>query len=95
MSPWEAVGACIATAIGLYLIGSWLLDRSIRARREEDLEIDRWQRTARNAARRNETKVRSDLAKARAALDLTTCQAIWNITQHDVPHQTRRTEEDQ
>ncbi|MGW6703560.1 hypothetical protein ACWGDE_01520 [Streptomyces sp. NPDC054956] len=102
MSPGEAAAVTVAVICAAvyvaYRILCWLLDRSIRARREENLELDRWQQTAYDAARRNEDDVRRDLAKAKAALDLTTCLAIWNITPHDIPHQTRktrRTEEDQ
>lgn len=44
---------------------------------------------------RTEADVQADRADARRALDLATCIAIWDITPHDIPHQTRRTEEDQ
>lgn len=99
MSPAEA-GAVTLTVIvvailAAYRILCWLLDRHIRARREENLELDRWQQTAADAVRRDEDDVRRDLAKAKAALDLTTCLAIWDITPHDIPHQTRRTEDPQ
>jgi len=99
VSPAEA-GAATVTAICLavlaaYRILCWLLDRNIRARRDENRELDQWQQTAADAARRSEADVQADLAKARAALDLTTCLAIWQATQHDIPHQTRRTEDNQ
>ncbi|MGW6946132.1 hypothetical protein ACWGHD_04315 [Streptomyces xanthophaeus] len=51
-----------------------------------------------STAARTEADVQEDLAKARAALDFATCIAIWQITPHDIPQQTRhhpRTEEDQ
>ena len=100
MSADEMVGACLAAAVGLLVIAThgWDAWHKRRARHEEDLELDRWQQTAADAARRDESDVKADLAKARAALDLTTCLAIWNVTPHDIPHQTRktrRTEEDQ
>jgi hypothetical protein len=55
VSPGEAAAATVivicAAVYVAYRILCWLLDRSIRARREEDLELDRWQQTAADAAR--------------------------------------------
>ncbi|WP_327307948.1 hypothetical protein OG730_34750 [Streptomyces sp. NBC_01298] len=92
MSPGDWVWACIGTASGLIFLSSYGWD--VWHKRHTDR---RFQATAKQAARapRDEDAVRTDLAKARAALDLTTCLAIWDITPHDIPHQTRRTEEDQ
>lgn len=94
MTPWEIVGACITGAVGLIWLSFSVLDWRIRRRTDR-----RFQTTATQAARapRDEDDLRRDLAKARAALDLTSCLAIWDITPHDIPHQTRgprRTEED-
>ena len=66
---------------------AWAWYGAIRADRKH------WQRTT--AARRTEADVRAHHAKIRAANDLTTCLAIWQATTHDIPQQTRRTEEDQ
>lgn len=51
---------------------------------------------------RTEDDVRADVTAAKAdrdqlqaADDLTACLAIWDATQHDIPHQTRRTEDNQ
>lgn len=64
----------------------------------------RFQASARAAARapRTAAQVQRDLDAAKAdrqqvqaALDLAECLAIWNATQHDIPHQTRRTEDNQ
>lgn len=99
MTAGETVGACIATAIGLYLVGSWAL--GIRIRRSNRR---RWKHTTRQAARapRTEAEVQHDLDAAKAArrqiqraLDLAECEAIWGATQHGIPHQTRRTEDNQ
>ncbi|MFI8499410.1 hypothetical protein ACIGFK_13075 [Streptomyces sp. NPDC085524] len=91
MSPAEAGSVtvtviCVAV-IAAYRILCWRLDRHIRARRQQRLDLAAWQSHAAQAAR--------DVDAARAARDLAECIAIWNATQHDIPHQTRRTEEDQ
>ncbi|MFE2326086.1 hypothetical protein ACFXD5_19525 [Streptomyces sp. NPDC059385] len=91
MSPAEA-GATTVTVICVAVIAAyrylcWLLDRHIRQRRQERLDLAAWQARAAQAAR--------DANAFRAARDLAECIAIWNRTPHDIPHQTRRTEEDQ
>lgn len=91
MSPAEA-GAATVTVICVAVIAAYrtlcrLLDRHIRARRQERAALAQWQARAAQVAR--------DVDAARAASDLAKCQAIWAATQHDIPHQTRRTEEDQ
>lgn len=99
MTAGETAGACIATAIGLYLIGTWALDLHIRRSNRR-----RWNHTTRQAARapRTEAEVQRDLDAAKAArrqvqsaLDLAECRAIWTATQHDIPHQTRQPRKDQ
>lgn len=99
MSPGETVGACIATAAGLYLIATYGWDAWHKRRTHR-----RFQATAKQAARAPRTKatVAEDVANKKAAreqteaaADLTTCLAILDITPHDIPHQARRTEEDQ
>jgi len=85
---------CLAV-LAAYRILCWLLDRHIRARRDENRELDQWQQTTADAARRSEADVQRDIAKARAALDLATCRAIWPDAPTRITHQTRRTEEDQ
>ncbi|MFJ7269366.1 hypothetical protein ACIQV3_22440 [Streptomyces sp. NPDC099050] len=99
MSPWETVGACIATAVGLYLIATYGWDAWHKRRPDR-----RFQATAKQAARapRDEDAVRRDRAKAKAARDLVEQQAFdLTFTQiiaaefPTIPHQTRRTEEDQ
>lgn len=91
MSPAEAAAATVAVitvgVIALYRFLCWQLDRHIRTRQQERAELARWQDRAAQAA--------ADLDAARSARDLKTCLAIWNTTPHDIPHQTRRTEEDQ
>lgn len=52
-----------------------------------------WEDTT--TARRTEADVHRDLAEARAALDLAECQAMWAATPHNIPQQTRRTEDNQ
>lgn len=82
MTAGEAVGACLGAGICILLAATWGYDawRALRG-------IQRWQRTARQAAH--------DVADTRRARDLATCIAICDATQHDIPHQTHRTEEDQ
>ncbi|MFF4644916.1 hypothetical protein [Streptomyces sp. NPDC001389] len=91
MSPDEAAAATltviVVAVIAAYRILCWLLDRHIRTRRKERAELALWEARAKQAA--------ADLDAARAARDLKTCLAIWNATPHDIPHQTRRTEEGQ
>ena len=82
MSPAEA-GATTVTVIcvaviAAYRILCWLLDRHIRARRQQRLDLATWQARA-----------------AQAARDLAACRAIWPAAPTHIPHQTRRTEEDQ
>ncbi|MFK0045471.1 hypothetical protein ACIQU4_15360 [Streptomyces sp. NPDC090741] len=98
MTAGETAIACIGAA-GLLalaaLAASWAFDRWHKPRTTR-----RFQRTARQAAR-TEATVANDVAAAKkdrlkqAADDLADCLAIWDATQHDIPHQTRRTEEDQ
>lgn len=88
MSPAEA-GAATVTVICLAVLAAYrilcrLLDRHIRARRQERAELADWQARAAQAAR--------DVDAARAARDLTTCKAIW--AQPAIPDHARRTEED-
>lgn len=92
MSAGFLLGWCI---LSVTLAGAWSLYRLCTGQPPPDGR--RFQRTAAEAARsrRTEADVRRDLDKARAALDLADCLAIWDATQHDIPHQTRRTEEDQ
>lgn len=92
MNAYDTVWACTGIAVGLCLIATYGWDAWHKNRTTR-----RFQRSARQAARgpRTEAEVRDDLDKARAALDLAECLAIWNATQHDIPHQIRRTEEDQ
>lgn len=96
MSADETVWACIAAAVGLCLIATYGWDAWHRPR-----TIRRFQASAKKAAR-TEVTVAEDVAAAKtareqheAADDMATCLAIWDITPHDIPHQTRRTEEDQ
>jgi hypothetical protein len=100
MSPSEA-GAATLTVIILailaaYRILCWLLDRHIRARRE----VRRWQQTT--STRRTRADVEADLAAAREARQLVEQHAfdqefarIIAAEFPTIPHQTRRTEEDQ
>ncbi|MEW1803260.1 hypothetical protein ACIGO7_35595 [Streptomyces virginiae] len=85
----------VVIAIGALLI----LASSYRPRSQR-----RFQATARAAARapRTAAEVQRDLDAAKAdrqqvqaALDLGECLAIWNATTHNIPHQTRRTEDNQ
>ncbi|WP_327300426.1 hypothetical protein [Streptomyces goshikiensis] len=95
MSASQVAGACITTVLALILLASWALDRRIKRSTRR-----RFQRTARQAAR-TEADVRSDLAavKARRAqiqaqFDEQFEQIIAGY-QANIPHQIRRTEEDQ
>lgn len=95
MNASETVWACIGIATGVLLIATYGWDAWHKGRTDR-----RFQQTAKQAAR-TETDVLRDLAAAKtqreriqAAADLADCIAIWNTTQHDIPHQTRRTEED-
>lgn len=96
MSAGGMVGACLAATVVIILVASWALNLRTRTR-------DRrcFQRTAKQAAR-TETTVAEDVATKKAsrnqneaAEDMATCLAIWDITPHDIPHQTRRTEDPQ
>jgi hypothetical protein len=82
MSPGDTALACIAAAVGLCCIAPAAFDAWHRPRTHR-----RFQQTAQQAA--------ADVAATRAARDLATCKAIWHTTPHDIPHPTRRTEEDQ
>ncbi|WP_405531583.1 hypothetical protein OG592_27270 [Streptomyces avidinii] len=95
MNASETVWACLGVATGLLLIATYGWDAWHKGRTDR-----RFQRTARQAAR-TETTVAEDVAaekrrrqQVEAAEDLSACLAIWNTTPHDIPHQTRRTEED-
>lgn len=91
MNP-HLVWLCCVLVTGSILAWAW------RSAAHEDRL--RFQQTAADAAR-TEATVAEDVAARKAARqqeatdDLTACLAIWNITPHDIPHQTRRTEEDQ
>lgn len=97
MSAGETVWACIGAAVGLCLIATYGWDAWHRPH-----TIRRFQATARAAARRTEVDVQADLAAARTArnlveqhaFDLTFTQII-TAEFPTIPHQTRRTEEDQ
>ncbi|MFD8949410.1 hypothetical protein ACFV0B_11205 [Streptomyces xanthophaeus] len=78
-----------AAIVAFVFTAAWILRRLTRT---EPADTKRWQQIT---AARTEADVQEDLAKARAALDFATCIAIRQITPHDIPHQTRRTEEDQ
>ncbi|MGW3321088.1 hypothetical protein [Streptomyces virginiae] len=99
MTASETVWVCIGAAAGLLLIATYGWDAWHKGHTDR-----RFQRTAKRAAcePRTEAEVQRDLDAAKAdrrqvqsVLDLTDCIAIWNITPHDIPHQIRRTEEDQ
>ncbi|WP_030304194.1 hypothetical protein [Streptomyces katrae] len=90
MTETEAVGACLATAIGLIWLASKALDWWIRRN-------SRFQRTARKAAR-TETTVAEDAADRRKQREVALLEAWLQTPCHPrntIPHQTRRTEEDQ
>ncbi|MFG2412334.1 hypothetical protein [Streptomyces goshikiensis] len=90
MSASQVAGACITTVVALYFLGSCALD--IRNRRRTRR---RFQRTARDAARAAQTL--RDAAATRRAREIAQlyamCPDVTRITQ--IPHQIRRTEEDQ
>lgn len=67
----------------LFQLACWAID--YRARR-------RWQQTT---AARTEADARADVAAVRRAREIAACNAIWDLTPHDIPHQTRRTEGNQ
>ncbi|MFJ8016189.1 hypothetical protein [Streptomyces sp. NPDC096339] len=90
MSPAEAGATtvlviCVAV-LAAYRYLCWLLDRHIRARRQQRLDLAAWQARAAQAAR--------DVNAARAARDLAACRAIWPDAPTRIPNQTRRTEDD-
>ncbi|MFD8144763.1 hypothetical protein [Streptomyces sp. NPDC059708] len=95
MTAGETAGACIAAAVGILCIAPAAFDRWHRPR-----TIRRFQRTARQAAR-TEADIRRDVAagKARQAqIQARYDERFEQIVaryQADIPHQTRRTEEDQ
>jgi Flp pilus assembly protein TadB len=90
----EAVWACIAVAVGLLVIATTGFDQWHRPRTHR-----RFQRTAQQAARRTEADVRRDLTKARAKRQAVEDAEFDRIIAAEfpagIPHQTRRTEEDQ
>jgi len=96
MTAGETAIACIGAA-GLLclaaLAASWAFDRWHKPRTTR-----RFQRAARQAARRTEADVRRDLAKARTerqAAEDAEFDRIISAEFPTIPHQTRRTEEDQ
>ncbi|GAA3268055.1 hypothetical protein [Streptomyces lavendulae] len=92
MSPAEASAAtltviCVAV-IAVYRILCWLLDRHIRARREERAELARWEAREKQAAADVEAARRQgEIAQLEAWLQLP------NRPKNVIPH--HRTEEDQ
>lgn len=96
MSAGDWVWACIATGAGLMFLASYGWDAWHKHRTDR-----RFQDSAKQAARapRDEDDVRRDLAKAKAAREqLAFDIAFAKITATQfptIPHQTRRTEEDQ
>ncbi|MEU3903265.1 hypothetical protein AB0F20_05550 [Streptomyces goshikiensis] len=95
MSASQVAGACITATLALYFLGSCALD--IRNRRRTR---NRFQHTARQAAR-TEVDVRHDIAVAKARRAEIQAQFDEQFEQiisgyhADIPHQIRRTEEDQ
>ncbi|MFE2850631.1 hypothetical protein ACFXJO_05785 [Streptomyces lavendulae] len=98
MTAHEMAGVCIAAAVGLLFIAPAAFDRWHKPR-----SARRFQQTARKAARapRTEADVRRDLAAAKARqariqarFDKKFVQIVAGY-QADIPHQTRRTEDDQ
>lgn len=97
MSPAEASAATLTVICGAilaaYRILCWLLDRHIRARSE----ARRWQQTT--SARRTSTEADAAAREARALVEqhVTDLKFARIIAAEfpTIPHQTRRTEEDQ
>ncbi|MCY0959932.1 hypothetical protein [Streptomyces sp. H27-H5] len=99
MSPAETAGACVITAVALIWLGFIAFDLWHKPRTTR-----RFQATARAAATwRTEDDVRADLAAAREARRLVEQHAFDVAFQKiiaaeyapQIPHQNRRTEEDQ
>jgi recombinational DNA repair ATPase RecF len=92
MSPAEAAAAtvtviCVAV-IAAYRTLCWLLDRHLRARRAERAELAQWQARA--------AEVAADVETARRQREIAQLEAWLQLSPHrKIPHQTRRTEEDQ
>ncbi|KIF02233.1 hypothetical protein PL81_31195 [Streptomyces sp. RSD-27] len=94
MSPEEAAAAALTVIVGAVLAAwrllCWLLDRHIRARWQERAELALWQARAAEAAR--------DVAEAHRQQEIAQLDAWLQLRprpKNTIPHQTRRTEEDQ
>lgn len=85
MTATQVASAYIATVVALWWLASWALDRWHRPRTTR-----RFQQSARQAAR--------DVASHRRQREIALLEA-WLVTpyrsRNAIPHQTRRTEEDQ
>ncbi|MFI5831019.1 hypothetical protein ACIA6C_27860 [Streptomyces sp. NPDC051578] len=97
MSAGDTALACIGVAIGLACLAPAVFDAWHKPRTHR-----RFQRSAQQAARapRTEAEVRADLAAARALVeqhvtDIKFARIIADQFPAGIPHQTRRTEEDQ
>ncbi|MFD6180111.1 hypothetical protein [Streptomyces goshikiensis] len=91
MTASQVAGACITVVVALYFLGSCALDIRIKYRTR-----CRFQRTARDAARAQQ--VANDKAATRRAREIAHLYNIWPDPprgEADIPHQIRRTEEDQ
>lgn len=86
MNASETVWACIAVAIGILVAATTGFDRWHKPRTDR-----RFQRTAKQAAR-TEGELTPDEAQA---FDQIIAAEFPTDTQIDIPHQTRRTEENQ
>ncbi|MFD5419436.1 hypothetical protein ACFWJT_15605 [Streptomyces sp. NPDC127069] len=94
MSPAEAAAATLTVIVVAILAAwrllCWLLDRHLRARWQERAELALWQARAAEAAR--------DGAEARRQREVAQLEAWLQLRprpKNVIPHQTRRTEEDQ